>query len=79
MEYTQYTQYPKYCCWEVVNSLVPSVVAAKLSDGSSCCRVIRTTAYLLYCLHMNACFYYWASDYEGLRSTKWVYDGEGNR
>ncbi|CAI9616570.1 unnamed protein product [Staurois parvus] len=41
-------------------------------------RVIRTTAYLLYCLHMNACFYYWASDYEGLRSTKWVYDGEGN-
>ncbi|KAM9301919.1 cyclic nucleotide-gated channel beta-1 [Gastrophryne carolinensis] len=41
-------------------------------------RVIRTTLYLLYCLHMNACFYYWASDYEGLRSTKWVYDGEGN-
>ncbi|XP_063800341.1 cyclic nucleotide-gated cation channel beta-1-like, partial [Pseudophryne corroboree] len=41
-------------------------------------RVIRTTAYLLYCLHMNACLYYWASDYEGLRSTKWVYDGEGN-
>ncbi|KAM8946024.1 cyclic nucleotide-gated channel beta-1 [Pelodytes ibericus] len=41
-------------------------------------RVIRTTAYLLYCLHMNACLYYWASDLEGLRSTKWVYDGEGN-
>ncbi|KAM4613974.1 cyclic nucleotide-gated channel beta-1-like isoform 2-T2 [Discoglossus pictus] len=41
-------------------------------------RVIRTTAYLLYCLHMNACLYYWASDFEGLRSTKWVYDGEGN-
>ncbi|XP_075045539.1 cyclic nucleotide-gated channel beta-1 [Mixophyes fleayi] len=41
-------------------------------------RVIRTTAYLLYCLHINACLYYWASDYEGLRSTKWVYDGEGN-
>ncbi|XP_018431486.1 PREDICTED: cyclic nucleotide-gated cation channel beta-1-like [Nanorana parkeri] len=49
-----------------------------LSDCPSCCRVIRTTAYLLYCLHMNACLYYWASDYEGLRSTKWVYDGEGN-
>ncbi|CAN2389306.1 Cyclic nucleotide gated channel beta [Pristimantis euphronides] len=41
-------------------------------------RVIRTTLYLLYCLHINACLYYWASDYEGLRATKWVYDGEGN-
>ncbi|CAH2323769.1 cyclic nucleotide-gated cation channel beta-1, partial [Pelobates cultripes] len=41
-------------------------------------RVIRTTLYLLYCLHMNACMYYWASDFQGLRSTKWVYDGEGN-
>lgn len=42
-------------------------------------RVIRTTLYLLYCLHLNACLYYWASDFEGLRSTKWVYNGEGNR
>uniref|UniRef100_A0A803J4Z3 Cyclic nucleotide-binding domain-containing protein n=1 Tax=Xenopus tropicalis TaxID=8364 RepID=A0A803J4Z3_XENTR len=41
-------------------------------------RVIRTTAYLLYCLHMNACLYYWASDYEGLSSTPWVFDGVGN-
>uniref|UniRef100_A0A8C6IQ58 Uncharacterized protein n=1 Tax=Melopsittacus undulatus TaxID=13146 RepID=A0A8C6IQ58_MELUD len=41
-------------------------------------RVIRTTAYLLYSLHVNSCFYYWASAYEGLGSTKWVYDGEGN-
>ncbi|XP_075432653.1 cyclic nucleotide-gated channel beta-1 [Ascaphus truei] len=41
-------------------------------------RVIRTTAYLLYCLHINACLYYWASDYEGIKATKWVYDGEGN-
>ncbi|XP_026712559.1 cyclic nucleotide-gated cation channel beta-1 isoform X2 [Athene cunicularia] len=41
-------------------------------------RVIRTTAYLLYCLHVNSCLYYWASDYEGLGSTTWVYDGEGN-
>uniref|UniRef100_A0A663MTA2 Cyclic nucleotide-binding domain-containing protein n=1 Tax=Athene cunicularia TaxID=194338 RepID=A0A663MTA2_ATHCN len=40
--------------------------------------VIRTTAYLLYCLHVNSCLYYWASDYEGLGSTTWVYDGEGN-
>ncbi|XP_019361445.1 PREDICTED: cyclic nucleotide-gated cation channel beta-1 isoform X1 [Gavialis gangeticus] len=41
-------------------------------------RVIRTTAYLLYCLHVNSCLYYWASAFEGLGSTHWVYDGEGN-
>ncbi|TST73090.1 Cyclic nucleotide-gated cation channel beta-1 [Bagarius yarrelli] len=42
-------------------------------------RVIRTSAYLLYSLHCNACLFYWGSDYEGLGSTKWVYDGRGNR
>ncbi|KAI4885971.1 hypothetical protein NFI96_033062 [Prochilodus magdalenae] len=41
-------------------------------------RVIRTTTYLLYCLHCNACLYYWVSAYEGLGSTHWVYTGEGN-
>ncbi|XP_050564737.1 cyclic nucleotide-gated cation channel beta-3 [Cygnus atratus] len=41
-------------------------------------RVIRTTGYLLFILHINACLYYWASDYEGLGSTRWVYDGQGN-
>ncbi|XP_053571882.1 cyclic nucleotide-gated cation channel beta-3 [Bombina bombina] len=41
-------------------------------------RVIRTTGYLLFILHLNACIYYWASTYEGLGSTKWVYDGNGN-
>uniref|UniRef100_A0A8C3KJH9 Cyclic nucleotide gated channel subunit beta 3 n=1 Tax=Calidris pygmaea TaxID=425635 RepID=A0A8C3KJH9_9CHAR len=41
-------------------------------------RVIRTTGYLLFMLHINACVYYWASDYEGLGSTRWVYDGKGN-
>ncbi|XP_074062547.1 cyclic nucleotide-gated channel beta-3 [Macrotis lagotis] len=42
-------------------------------------RVIRTTGYLLFVLHVNACIYYWASDYEGIGSTRWVYDGKGNR
>ncbi|XP_036597640.1 cyclic nucleotide-gated cation channel beta-3 [Trichosurus vulpecula] len=42
-------------------------------------RIIRTTGYLLFILHVNACIYYWASDYEGIGSTKWVYDGKGNR
>ncbi|XP_035275421.1 cyclic nucleotide-gated cation channel beta-1-like [Anguilla anguilla] len=41
-------------------------------------RVIRTTTYLLYSLHCNACLFYWGSDYQGLGSTKWVYDGLGN-
>ncbi|XP_039939662.1 cyclic nucleotide-gated cation channel beta-3 [Hirundo rustica] len=41
-------------------------------------RVIRTTGYLLFILHINACLYYWASDYEGIGSTRWVYDGKGN-
>ncbi|XP_034644574.1 cyclic nucleotide-gated cation channel beta-1 [Trachemys scripta elegans] len=41
-------------------------------------RVIRTTAYLLFSLHVNSCLYYWASSYQGLGSTIWVYDGKGN-
>uniref|UniRef100_A0A674HWU0 Cyclic nucleotide gated channel subunit beta 1 n=1 Tax=Terrapene triunguis TaxID=2587831 RepID=A0A674HWU0_9SAUR len=41
-------------------------------------RVIRTTAYLLFSLHVNSCLYYWASWYQGLGSTIWVYDGKGN-
>lgn len=42
-------------------------------------RVIRTTGYLLFILHINACIYYWASNYQGIGSTKWVYNGEGNK
>uniref|UniRef100_A0AAQ4PFG2 Cyclic nucleotide gated channel subunit beta 1b n=1 Tax=Gasterosteus aculeatus aculeatus TaxID=481459 RepID=A0AAQ4PFG2_GASAC len=41
-------------------------------------RVIRTTTYLLYCLHCNACLYYWSSAFTGIGSTIWVYNGEGN-
>ncbi|OCT76958.1 cyclic nucleotide-gated cation channel beta-3 [Xenopus laevis] len=41
-------------------------------------RVFRTTGYLLFILHINGCIYYWASSYEGIASTKWVYDGNGN-
>ncbi|XP_049488639.1 cyclic nucleotide-gated cation channel beta-3 [Panthera uncia] len=49
-----------------------------IMDKAYIYRVIRTTGYLLFTLHINACIYYWASDYEGIGSTKWVYDGEGN-
>ncbi|XP_037539315.1 cyclic nucleotide-gated cation channel beta-3 [Nematolebias whitei] len=41
-------------------------------------RVIRTTTYLLFCLHCNACLYHWASTYIGLGATQWVYNGDGN-
>ncbi|XP_038609800.1 cyclic nucleotide-gated cation channel beta-1-like [Tachyglossus aculeatus] len=41
-------------------------------------RVVRTTAYLLYSLHLNSCLYYWASSFQGIGSTSWVYDGVGN-
>ncbi|KAB5571614.1 hypothetical protein PHYPO_G00227060 [Pangasianodon hypophthalmus] len=41
-------------------------------------RVIRTTSYLLYSIHVNACLYYWMSSVRGLGATTWVYNGEGN-
>ncbi|XP_037613537.1 cyclic nucleotide-gated cation channel beta-3 [Sebastes umbrosus] len=40
-------------------------------------RVIRTTGYLLFALHLNSCAYYIASIHQGLKSTTWVYDGMG--
>uniref|UniRef100_A0A3Q3B6I8 Cyclic nucleotide-gated cation channel beta-3-like n=1 Tax=Kryptolebias marmoratus TaxID=37003 RepID=A0A3Q3B6I8_KRYMA len=40
-------------------------------------RVARTTGYLLYMLHLNACAFYVASVFQGLASTTWVYDGKG--
>ncbi|XP_055459177.1 LOW QUALITY PROTEIN: cyclic nucleotide-gated cation channel beta-3 [Psammomys obesus] len=49
-----------------------------IMDKAYVYRVIRTTGYLLFLLHVNACVYYWASDYEGIGTTKWVYNGEGN-
>ncbi|XP_053169384.1 cyclic nucleotide-gated cation channel beta-3 [Hemicordylus capensis] len=49
-----------------------------IMDRAYIYRVIRTTGYLLFILHINACIYYWASTFEGLGSTKWVYDGQGN-
>uniref|UniRef100_F6Z9W5 Cyclic nucleotide gated channel subunit beta 3 n=1 Tax=Ornithorhynchus anatinus TaxID=9258 RepID=F6Z9W5_ORNAN len=50
-----------------------------IMDKAYIYRVIRTTGYLLFTLHINACIYYWASDYVGIGSSKWVYSGEGNR
>ncbi|KAM7390708.1 hypothetical protein PAMA_008751 [Pampus argenteus] len=41
-------------------------------------RVARTTGYLLFVLHLNACAFYTASVHQGLGSTTWVYDGKGS-
>ncbi|KAM8880833.1 cyclic nucleotide-gated channel beta-3-like [Synchiropus picturatus] len=40
-------------------------------------RVARTTGYLLFALHLNACFFYVASVHQGLGTTTWVYNGNG--
>ncbi|XP_010586688.2 cyclic nucleotide-gated cation channel beta-3 [Loxodonta africana] len=50
-----------------------------IMDKAYIYRVIRTTGYLLFTLHINTCIYYWASNYEGIGTTKWVYNGEGNK
>ncbi|XP_008053089.1 cyclic nucleotide-gated cation channel beta-3 [Carlito syrichta] len=50
-----------------------------IMDKAYIYRVIRTTGYLLFILHINACIYFWASNYEGIGSTRWVYDGEGHK
>lgn len=41
-------------------------------------RVARTTGYLLFMLHLNACAYFVASVHQGLATTTWVYDGKGS-
>uniref|UniRef100_A0A4W6C686 Cyclic nucleotide gated channel subunit beta 3, tandem duplicate 1 n=1 Tax=Lates calcarifer TaxID=8187 RepID=A0A4W6C686_LATCA len=41
-------------------------------------RVARTTGYLLYVLHLNACAFYVASVHQGLATTTWVYNGKGS-
>ncbi|XP_056868200.1 cyclic nucleotide-gated cation channel beta-3-like isoform X2 [Takifugu flavidus] len=40
-------------------------------------RVARTTGYLLFMLHLNACAYFVASEHQGIATTTWVYDGNG--
>ncbi|KAM4704949.1 cyclic nucleotide-gated channel beta-3 [Rhinophrynus dorsalis] len=63
----------KYCSFFEFNDRLEAVM-----EKAYIYRVIRTTGYLLFILHINACIYYWASTYEGIGCTKWVYDGNGN-
>ncbi|XP_051054066.1 cyclic nucleotide-gated cation channel beta-3 [Phodopus roborovskii] len=64
----------KYTSFFEFNNRLESIM-----DKAYIYRVIRTIGYLLFLLHINACIYYWASDYEGIGTTKWVYNGEGNK
>ncbi|XP_058481776.1 cyclic nucleotide-gated cation channel beta-3-like [Solea solea] len=41
-------------------------------------RVARTTGYLLFALHLNACVFFIASVHQGLATTTWVYNGKGS-
>ena len=40
--------------------------------------MMKTFIQMLYLIHIIACFYYWISTHEGLKSNEFVYDGRGN-
>lgn len=75
LQFRQQTSQTSAVCRRTVRNLA-SCCVTNVTDVSV--RVIRTSTYLLYSLHINACLFYWGSDYEGLGSTKWVYNGKGN-
>jgi hypothetical protein len=41
-------------------------------------RIVKTVNYMLYLIHINACAYYAISQWEGVGTNSFVYDGEGN-
>eukprot|EP00095_Tigriopus_kingsejongensis_P000955 snap_masked-scaffold83_size396513-processed-gene-0.1 protein:Tk00955 transcript:snap_masked-scaffold83_size396513-processed-gene-0.1-mRNA-1 annotation:"cyclic nucleotide-gated cation channel beta-1" len=41
-------------------------------------RIVKTVNYMLYLIHLNACAYYAMSDWEGIGSNTFVYNGQGS-
>lgn len=41
-------------------------------------RISKSLGYLIYVIHVNSCIYYSISAWEGLKSTDWTYNGQGN-
>ena len=42
-------------------------------------RLVRTSLYMLYIIHLNCCAYYTMSTVQGIGSNPWVFSGEGHR
>ncbi|RUS77337.1 hypothetical protein EGW08_014891 [Elysia chlorotica] len=40
-------------------------------------RIIKTMTYMLFLIHIETCGYYAVSNYQGIKSNRWVYQGEG--
>ncbi|CAH1780519.1 unnamed protein product [Owenia fusiformis] len=40
-------------------------------------RIAKTLTYMIYLIHVETCGYYAVSEYEGINSTQWTYNGEG--
>ncbi|PWA24993.1 hypothetical protein CCH79_00016008 [Gambusia affinis] len=72
-----YTTSPSVCLFQIESFFEFSDRLESIMAKAYIWRVARTTGYLLYMLHLNACAYYVASLHQGLASTTWVYDGKG--
>lgn len=41
-------------------------------------RIVKTMTYMVYLIHIETCGYYAVSEYEGIGTNRWVYQGQGN-
>ncbi|CAE1332046.1 CNGB1 [Acanthosepion pharaonis] len=50
----------------------------KAARSAHAVRIIKTMTYMLFLIHIETCGYYAVSDYEGIGTNRWVYNGSGN-